>query len=142
MISKKSLLSQKAFGKRLESQLLGKRKPLSATKLARDFNLRWRGVPISTNAARKWLMGESIPTMDKIDLLANMLDTSTEWLRWGEKDSSDLIKSGNRLEIHSTSTSLNSEKSLIQDYRLLNKTYQKIIRSLIEIMLREQNSMT
>lgn len=54
--------------------MLEKGKTLSPTALARDFNLRWRGMPVTVNATRKWLMGDAIPTMDKIETLSSMLN--------------------------------------------------------------------
>jgi len=74
----------KSFAARLQHQLALRGRPISPTQLARDFNLRWRGTPVSTNAARNWLHGPTLPTMDKIQVLAKMLGTSAEWLRWGE----------------------------------------------------------
>ena len=79
----------RAFTARLESLLLKKGSTLSPTALARDFNLRWRGVPVTVNATRKWLMGQAMPTMDKIAVLANMLNTSQDWLRFGDSSLED-----------------------------------------------------
>ena len=81
-----------SFAKRLQSQLLLRGKPISPTLLAREFNLRWRGSPVSTNAARKWLYGPTLPKMEKIQVLAKILGTSAEWLRWGPNN--DLLVTG------------------------------------------------
>lgn len=53
------------------------------TELAHQFNIRFSGHPVSVHAARKWLMGEAIPTQDKIRVLAEWLVISAEWLRFG-----------------------------------------------------------
>lgn len=131
-------INSKAFRDRLVALLHSNRKSLSPTKLAREFNLRWRGSPITPNSARKWITGESIPTLDKIDLLANMLGTSTQWLRWGEKNTNQIHSIEQNKEIYRISFEPNLEKSIIQDYRLLNRVNQRIIFNLMEIMLREQ----
>lgn len=53
------------------------------TELAHQFNIRFAGHPISVHAARKWLMGDAIPTQDKIRVLSEWLMVPTEWLRFG-----------------------------------------------------------
>lgn len=95
----------------------------SATVLEREFNLRWKGAPITANATRKWLLGLSVPTMDKLDVLAKWLEVSPQWLQWGAKS-----------DIHDGE----DESSLIQDYRSLEPLDKKMLRSLLEVMLRER----
>jgi len=127
-----------AFSQRLSQLLLSNNFSLSPTKLARKFNLRWRGTPVTPNAARKWILGESIPTLDKIDVLANLLGTNSQWLRWGDKNPNQINTMGRTESIHTIALEPNLEKSLIQDFRLLNTANQRVIFNLIEIMLHEQ----
>ncbi|HFC2997747.1 TPA: transcriptional regulator [Neisseria gonorrhoeae] len=56
---------------------------LSNAGLANRFNLRHPNQPVSTQAFHHWLVGRSIPTLDKIETPAKWLDTSAEWLRHG-----------------------------------------------------------
>lgn len=56
----------------------------SPTLLAREFNFRYAGRPVTIHAARKWLVGESIPTQDKLRILAQWLGVTAEWLRYGD----------------------------------------------------------
>ena len=58
----------------------------SPTQLAREFNFRFSGKPVTIHAARKWLVGESIPTQDKLRILAQWLGVTAEWLRFGDAD--------------------------------------------------------
>lgn len=133
----------KAFGTRLVQQLQSHQKSLSPTTLSREFNLRWRGAPVSPNAARKWLLGESIPTMDKIEVLANMLGTNSEWLRWGETPIANYQTTVSRTDVlKDVSFEPSLERSVIQDYRLLNHQNQRVVFHLMAIMLREQKSNT
>lgn len=44
--------------------------------LEREFNLRYHGEPVSYHAVRKWLHGETLPTVDKLQLLAQWLNIS------------------------------------------------------------------
>jgi hypothetical protein len=80
----------KAFSLRLEAQLKRNNKPLSPTALSRAFNERWRGAPVTVNASRKWLLGQAIPTMDKLTVLASLLNTSYDSLRWGDATQPDM----------------------------------------------------
>jgi hypothetical protein len=57
--------------------------PDSPTQLAREFNIRFAGKPVTVHAARKWLVGEAIPTQEKLKTLAEWLSVPTEWLRFG-----------------------------------------------------------
>ena len=58
----------------------------SPTQLAREFNFRFPGKPVTIHAARKWLVGESIPTQDKLRILAQWLGVTAEWLRFGDTE--------------------------------------------------------
>ncbi len=57
--------------------------PNSPTWLAREFNQRFSGHPVTVHAARKWLQGESIPTQEKLRELACWLSVPADWLRFG-----------------------------------------------------------
>ena len=56
----------------------------SPTRLTLEFNLRYPGKPVTTQAVRKWLSGRAIPSQDKVLTLAGWLNVSTGWLRFGE----------------------------------------------------------
>lgn len=129
----------KAFTLRLEMLLLKKGRTLSPTALARDFNLRWRGVPVTVNATRKWLMGEAMPTMDKIAVLANMLNASDDWLRWGDMSVEESANQSYAQVMSTSKMSLNdAEKSFAQDFRLLSLTNKKVVSAVMEVLLQEQ----
>jgi transcriptional regulator with XRE-family HTH domain len=66
--------------------------PDSATVVPREYNSRSNQPPISSHAVRKWLMGEAIPTQDRIQVLANWLNVSPSWLRFGEELGDTKIK--------------------------------------------------
>lgn len=78
-----SKIERAAFGDRLLAALKTAGLPIRATKLATEFNKHFPGAHVSAQAARKWLLGESIPTQDKLRTLAAMLGTTSEWLRFG-----------------------------------------------------------
>lgn len=129
----------KAFTLRLEMLLARKGRTLSPTALARDFNLRWRGVPVTVNATRKWLMGQAMPTMDKIAVLANMLNASEDWLRWGELSVKEEVNTGYEEAAALTAAALsNPDKSFAQDFKLLNSANKRVVSAVMEVLLKEQ----
>jgi hypothetical protein len=66
-----SNLERLEFSKRLQQALRNAEySPNSPTQLAREFNVRFAGHPVTVHAARKWLQGESIPTQEKLRALA------------------------------------------------------------------------
>lgn len=74
------------FAARLRLALKRTSEPVKGpAALALRFNLRHRGAsaPISTQTAHKWLKGYSIPRPDKLKTLAQWLDVSEHWLRYG-----------------------------------------------------------
>jgi transcriptional regulator with XRE-family HTH domain len=132
-----------AFTKRLETLLLKKGKTLSPTALARDFNLRWRGMPVTVNATRKWLMGQSMPTMDKLSVLANLLNTSEDWLRWGDMAAGKKNNFGYSPISEAVIKDLEiNEKSFAQDFKLLNANNKQVIGAVMEVLLHQQQLAT
>lgn len=131
---------QNSFAKRLQSQLLLRGKPISPTLLAREFNLRWRGSPVSTNAARKWLYGPTLPKMEKIQVLAKILGTSAEWLRWGAN--TDLVVTGSTRSKQSVDlnfTEMQLAESVLHDWSLLTDANKKLISALLDFLLSQQH---
>ena len=101
----------------------------SPTELAREFNIRFSGQPITVHAARKWLVGEAIPTQDKMRTLADWLQVPIEWLRFG----------GDELQVKAFDP-LNAVRSadlkLIADLQLLDDHHRQIVREFIRIIVR------
>ena len=64
------------FSTRLLNQLKANGHPISATWLARQFN-------VTPNAARQWLNGIFIPKEQYMQALAKWLKVDPRWLRYG-----------------------------------------------------------
>jgi transcriptional regulator with XRE-family HTH domain len=62
-----------------------------ATDLANRFNLRYQGEPVSAQTAHKWLTGRSIPTVDKLQTLAEWLKVDMHWLHYGPPPSGNSV---------------------------------------------------
>lgn len=80
----KEINEKKAFASRLK-QALGRspKRVSTATDLSIQFNLRHPRESITVQAAQKWLNGTARPTADKIETLAEWLNVSAQWLRYG-----------------------------------------------------------
>ncbi|MEN3296732.1 MAG: hypothetical protein V7642_5985 [Burkholderiales bacterium] len=77
-------VERRDFSERLQQALRNSDyAPDSPTQLAREFNIRSAGRVVTVHAARKWLVGEAIPTQEKLRALAQWLGVSAEWLRFG-----------------------------------------------------------
>ena len=121
---------RESFSLRLQQTLRNSHhSPDSPTELARDFNIRFSGPPITVHAARKWIVGEAIPTQDKMRTLAQWLGVPVDWLRFGgderRPDSRD-----------ATSGFKTDDLKLMADFQLLNEHDQQIVREFIRILVR------
>src|ERR1700744_498441 len=75
---------KRAFANRLKLALRRvPEKPDGPTELARFFNLRYEGEPVSTQTVDKWLKGRTIPKHDKLETLAKALGVDLHWLHYG-----------------------------------------------------------
>ena len=50
------------FSRRLKEAMRKARVDAGPTRLAREFNLRHHGKPVTAQTARKWLYGRALPT--------------------------------------------------------------------------------
>lgn len=72
------------FSNRLRANLVLAGYQARPSVLEREFNLRWHGRSVSTQAAWSWLNSRSIPAQDKIQVLAEWLKVEPEVMRFGE----------------------------------------------------------
>lgn len=77
---------KKAFSERLQLALKAlPNQPLNLSQIALQFNLRWHKDPVSPQAVHKWLTAQYFPTHEKLKVLAEWLNVSYEWLRYGRQ---------------------------------------------------------
>lgn len=123
-----------AFAIRLQQAVQDQYQSSSPTLLAREFNLRWRGAPVTVAAVRKWINGGSLPTLDKLNLLATMLNVSVDWLRWGV---------GQQHVVQESAAPYGGEDqamSFLQDFSLLTKGNQSLLLGILHLMLSQQQA--
>lgn len=73
-----------AFSERLRRALDAAGVRPSPTVVANEFNLRYWGRSITPHTARNWLLGQALPTQDKLVVLAEWLQVSPDALRFGK----------------------------------------------------------
>lgn len=116
------------FATRLEQALLAKAIRNSPTVLATLFNNEFDGRSVTPHTARNWLLGKSLPTQDKLVLLAKILDSSAEYLRYGRHSEKTFVISnddGSETELTST------QQQFVKRYLILSKVQQRIINSTV-----------
>ena len=139
----KPLSEKAAFAERLKLALTRSRKKIdTATELALQFNLRHRNDPITQQAAQKWLSGTACPTVDKIDTLADWLEVSPHWLRFGSPAEANHKRSAGKRQLKSqanNSALSNDEKKLLERFRQLTPHQQNLITELtIQLALEKE----
>jgi hypothetical protein len=100
----------------------------SPTHLAREFNARFPDLAVSVHAARKWLVGEAIPTQAKLIAIAKWLNVSAGWLRFADTDARRPCR--NAVQFHT------SALTLMADLQRLDKKQLEVAREFIKILLR------
>ncbi len=102
----------------------------SPTQLASEFNAHFEGPSVHMHACRKWLLGEAIPTQEKLVTLAHMLGVTAEWLRFG-------VKGQPAMEAAVTPyTVTRRDMSVLASYQKLSDRDQFIVQSLIKVLLK------
>ncbi len=100
----------------------------SPTQLAREFNLRFSGHPVTVHAARKWLQAESIPTQEKLRALASWLNVTAEWLRFGSGTSGTESGAAYSVTAH--------DEKILSSLQQLNKHNRELVHEFIRLLIR------
>ena len=126
-----SLAAEKqAFSKRLrESLRKANVDSKSSTIVAREFNLRYPGDPVTSQAVRKWLGGESLPSQDKLRSLAIWLEVPAPWLRFGEPERP--YSARQEPPIYKTEIAWSAKK-----FDALNDAHKKMVVEVVHALLR------
>lgn len=128
---------RESFSERLQQALKNAHySPDSPTRLAREFNIRFDGRPITVHAARKWLVGEAIPTQEKLRMIANWLGVPAEWLRFGGTEGESL---GPGETSNGTARFESADVKLVADLQRLDEHHRQIAREFIRMLVRMNN---
>lgn len=77
--------TRQKFADRLHDALTRAGYEAKPAVLEREFNLRYWGRPVTLHGVRRWLKGETLPTEDKLQVLAKWLRIDPRTLRFGEE---------------------------------------------------------
>lgn len=130
-------MSEKAeFAERLKAALLAAGYEARPVVVEKHFNLRYWGRPVTFQAARRWLRGESIPEQDKLVVLAEWLEIDPHTLRFGPPPSSDprVAEKLSRWD-HGLAT---EDKLLIEAFLTLPPAKRQIVREVVQAFLKAE----
>ncbi|MGP9767671.1 transcriptional regulator [Halomonas sp. AOP13-D3-9] len=116
------------FAERLKAALEAAGYEPRPSVLEREFNLRYWGKPITFQAVRRWLRGDSIPNQDKLQVLARWLLVDPHHLRYGDSSAYTVSEPPASWDISST----NEERQLLSLYRGLPAAQRKVVRDILE----------
>jgi transcriptional regulator with XRE-family HTH domain len=128
MSSKLARPEAKTFSERFRKALAAAGVPQSPTVIAHEFNLRYWGKSVSLYAVRNWLLGQSMPTQDKLRALAQWLDVSPHELRFGpEAGGLTLVR-----EIDPSEAAMGAaDRAMLARYLQLDARQRKLVCDLI-----------
>jgi len=115
------------FANRLIKAMQAKGYEAKASVLEREFNLNYSGKPMTLHGVRKWLIGESIPSGDKLLVLSKWLDVPLEELVF-EKDIQTAIA---QREARWQQDIGYRDKEVFEAFIALSPTHKKIVRDMI-----------
>jgi transcriptional regulator with XRE-family HTH domain len=123
-----------AFSERLRISLLRCAIEITgASELATQFNLRHPFDPITPQAAHKWLNGGAVPASDKIKTLAQWLDVSPHWLRYGSPETKDRQRHPDAAaKKTSKPPTPEAEERLLAGFRDISERQRNVVLSLID----------
>jgi hypothetical protein len=99
----------------------------SPTLVAHEFNQRYWGKSITPHAARRWLLGVSIPMQDKLKVLADWLQVSPEELRYGVVAAAHDVQEGGL----DTSTLNMQNREMLKRYMVLSAEDRKTVHDVV-----------
>ena len=103
----------------------------SPTRVAREFNLRYHGDPVTAQAIRKWLSGKALPSQDKIRALALWLEVTPQWLRFGEAEQRGAAAAKQDLAPYVVDPAW-----VMKKLELLDEPHKKMVLELVRALLR------
>lgn len=116
------------FSERLMKALVNASCPVAPGDFVKEFNLRADGATVTVYAARKWLTGGSIPTQEKINILARWLGVSAAWLRFGMVEDGPMPTDPQGLD--------QPDRRLLDDVHRLKERDRQVVYELVKTLLR------
>lgn len=115
---------RKAFSARLKDAMQAAGYEPRPRQLMAQFNSRFRGRSVTFQSASRWLGGKSIPTQDKVQVLAQLYGVEPHVLTFGGKRIGESRAA--RFEEWSA-----QEHAMMDTFRHLPQAQRKLVRELI-----------
>ncbi len=115
------------FAQRLALAMKAKGYEAKPSVLEREFNLNYSGKPMTLHGVRKWLIGEAIPSGDKLLILAKWLEIPPEELAFDK----DILKA---IELRDSKWRQElgyKDKEVFEAFINLSPSNKKLVRELI-----------
>ncbi len=108
----------------------------SPSTLAREFNRRHPGAPITVHTTRKWLVGQAVPTQEKLRTLAEWLAVSPAWLGFGGAEADSAPAPGPSAPTQRARVNL----AMLADLHRLDDEHRKLVRDFVRTLLKLQRA--
>lgn len=122
-----SMTEKTEFADRLRAAMLAAGYPDRPAVLEREFNSRYWGRSVTFQAVSRWLRGQSIPSQEKLLVLAEWLQMEPQALRYGEQAVGRIRESRARWE----DASHYQERATFEAFLALPQAERKIVREVI-----------
>lgn len=126
------------FSKRLAAAMRAMGYEARPSTLHAKFNSRYRGPSVSFQTVSRWLRGKAIPEQDKLVVLAQLLRTDPQTLRFGGKGHLDAreprVVWPDRVSLR--------DQALFEDILALSIKQRELVRSLVEAFSDTRNRKT
>ncbi|WP_280951284.1 MULTISPECIES: transcriptional regulator [Salinicola] len=115
------------FALRLKAALIAAGYQPRPSVLEREFNLRYWGAPVTFQGVRRWLRGDSIPSQDKLQVLAGWLGVEPQVLRYGDQS----LQVRGPMQATWVIPVGGEEDEILRIYRGLDEAQRKILRQVV-----------
>ncbi len=120
--------SQQKFAERLRAAIEKAGYKAEAAVLEREFNQRYFGKGVTLTGVNKWLKGQSIPRLDKIETLAKWLNIPLDELTFGLEIKQQIQETQARWDEGIGY----QEREIIEAFLALPVPQRKIVREVIQ----------
>lgn len=132
---------KKQFAERLRAAMIAAGHEPRAIVLEKNFNSRYWGRSVTYQAARRWLIGLSIPEQEKLQVLAEWLRIEPQALRFGSPAKSGKGMAAGDEARHRWDTLDPMDRTTIDTYLTLPESLRQHARALIAALGRSDTTL-
>ena len=121
--------AKQQFAERLTKAMQAAGYEAKPAVLERNFNLLYMGAPMTLHGVRRWLLGETLPSPDKMQVLESWLKVSFQQLRPVHTPRRMVREEGKKVDWRASIP--HQERELVETFLTLPLQQRKIIREVI-----------